>query len=60
MAFKAEVKDGKLVLTMDLDKEGHISSTGKTTLHATASDKVDIPGIGECRFSASVYSKPKA
>ena len=32
---KAEVKDGKLIITLELDQDGKRSATGKTIVHAT-------------------------
>ena len=32
---KAEVKDGKLIITLDLDQTGKPSASGKTMVHAT-------------------------
>lgn len=41
MAAMAEVKAGKLVITIDFDESGHLSKQGKSKVHA--STKGNIP-----------------
>lgn len=35
MATSTEIKDGKLIITMDLDETGQRSASGKTMVHAS-------------------------
>ncbi len=44
-----------LDLTVELDIEGHVSSTGKSVIHGQLEEKKLIDGIGECRVSVKVY-----
>jgi hypothetical protein len=39
-----EVKDGKAVITIDLEHRGGLSSSGKSIIVATTSGNVTIPG----------------
>jgi hypothetical protein len=42
---QAEVKDGKLTLTIDLSVEGQPSASGKTKVLATTSGFVNVGGV---------------
>lgn len=46
--MKAELKDGKLVITLDFDKAGKISGSGKSRVHASTNGNkvttVDVNG----------------
>ena len=52
---KAEVKGNILTLTVDLSARLGPSSTGKTIIVATGSDKV--PGHNGIRFGVNVFEK---
>ena len=47
---KAEVKDGKLIITLDLDQTGQPSASGKTMVHA--------PPPGNIKTGMEVNGKP--
>jgi hypothetical protein len=46
MAITAEVtKNGKLVITCDLDTDGTPSASGKTMVHASTRGNITLPGV---------------
>ncbi len=42
--IQIEVKDGKAIITIDLEHRGGLSSSGKSVIVATTSGNVTIPG----------------
>ncbi len=42
--IQIEVKDGKAIITIDLEHRGSLSSSGKSVIVATTSGNVTIPG----------------
>lgn len=59
---EVEVKEGKLILTIDLDRNLGPSSSGKTEVIATSrgNSRLDIAGIGRPIFvGLNVYKYPE-
>ena len=54
--MNVELKGNKLVITMDYNKAGIVSSTGKTLLHATGSQKFSLDGQ-VATVGVNVYTK---
>ena len=42
--IQIEIKDGKAILTIDLEHRGNISASGKSVIVATTRGNVPIPG----------------
>ncbi len=54
----AELKDGKLIITVDFDKTGTVSSTGKSRLHASVSKDTEVQVNGKpVKVSLNAYTK---
>lgn len=55
--FKVEGK--KLTLVIDLDKEQGLSGSGKSTIVATTSGNVKLPGAEEVTLGINAYRRNK-
>jgi ABC-type polar amino acid transport system ATPase subunit len=53
-----QIKDGKLVITVDLSKQFGPSSSGKSTIIASTEGNASIPGREEIKIGLNVYQKP--
>jgi hypothetical protein len=42
--IKFDIKDGKLIITINLEEEGEPSKSGKNLLIASSKGNVDVPG----------------
>ena len=42
--IQIEIKDGKAILTIDLEHRGNVSASGKSVIVATTRGNVPIPG----------------
>ena len=52
-----QVKDGKLVITVDLSKQFGLSSTGKSRIIASTEGNVSVPGREEIKLGLNLYTK---
>lgn len=50
-----QVKDGKLVITVDLSKSFGTSSSGKSTIIASTGGNVAVPGQESVKVGLNVY-----
>jgi ABC-type polar amino acid transport system ATPase subunit len=53
-----QIKDGKLVITVDLSKQFGPSSSGKSIIIASTEGNASIPGREEIKIGLNVYQKP--
>lgn len=57
---KVELKDGKAVITIDFDKKGIPSKSGKSMVHATTSGNQSVRiGDSEYKLGINLYSTAK-
>ncbi len=57
--IQIEIKDGKAILTIDLEHRGNVSASGKSVIVATTRGNVPIPGstvVRDARVFCSVRS----
>jgi hypothetical protein len=52
-----QVKDGKLILTIDLSKQFGLSVSGKSRIIASTEGKVGIPGREDVKVAINIYQK---
>lgn len=52
----AEVKAGKLIITVDLAQRLGPSSTGKTEMIATTKGNANAPGVAGVKFGLNVFT----
>ncbi len=50
-----QVKDGKLVITVDLSKSFGVSGSGKSTIIASTGGNVSVPGQESVKVGLNVY-----
>ena len=50
-----QVKDGKLVITVDLSKSFGVSGSGKSTIIASTGGNVSVPGQESVKVVLNVY-----
>ena len=50
-----QVKDGKLILTVDLAKSFGLSSSGKSVMVASTGGNVSVPGHESVKVGLNVY-----
>ena len=50
-----EVKDGKLVITVDLSKSFGVSGSGKSTIIASTGGNVSVPGHEAVKVGLNIY-----
>ena len=55
---KIEVKENKMVVTVDMSKDQGPSKSGKTRVIASSHGNVPVPGHADCRLGLNVYRKP--
>lgn len=56
--MKAEIKDGKLVITMDYDKKGSESMSGKSLVHASTRGNTPVSLDGKVvKIGVNAYSE---
>jgi hypothetical protein len=56
--MKAEIKDGKLVITMDYDKKGSASMSGKSLVHASTRGNTPVSLDGKVvKIGVNAYSE---
>jgi ABC-type polar amino acid transport system ATPase subunit len=53
-----QIKDGKLVITVDLSKQFGPSTSGKSIIIASTEGNASIPGREEIKIGLNVYQKP--
>lgn len=59
---QGEIKDGKLTLTLDFDKAGSVSASGKSNVHSSTRGYVplEVPGgNGQYKVNLNVISSKK-
>jgi ABC-type dipeptide/oligopeptide/nickel transport system ATPase component len=49
------VKDGKLIIIVDLDKEYGLSGSGKSVIVGTTSGNVSVPGREDIKAGINIY-----
>ena len=52
-----EVKDNKLIITVDLSKDCGPSSSGKSRIVASTEGNADVPGHTGTKIGLNVYKK---
>ena len=52
-----QIKDGKLLITVDLSKQFGPSSSGKSIIIASTEGNASIPGREEIKVGLNVYQK---
>jgi hypothetical protein len=52
-----QIKDGKLVITVDLSKQFGPSSSGKSRIIASTEGNASVPGREEVKIGLNVYTK---
>lgn len=52
-----KVEHGKLIITVDLNKDLGPSASGKSVMIATTSGNVDVPGMPDTKIGLNVYRK---
>ena len=52
-----QIKDGKLLITVDLSKQFGPSSSGKSIIIASTEGNASIPGREEIKIGLNVYQK---
>ena len=52
---EVQVKDGKLVITVDLSKSFGVSGSGKSTIIASTGGNVSVPGQESVKVGLNVY-----
>jgi hypothetical protein len=56
--MKAEIKEGKLVITLDYDKKGITSVSGKSMLHASTKGNTPVSLDGKVvKIGVNAYSE---
>ncbi len=50
-----QVKDGKLMITVDLSKSFGVSGSGKSTIIASTGGNVSVPGQESVKVGLNVY-----
>ena len=53
--IKVTVKDGILTMVVDLKHRGELSGSGKSTIVATTSGNIPIPGYEEVKMGVNIY-----
>jgi hypothetical protein len=53
-----QIKDGKLVIVVDLHKQFGPSSSGKSIIIASSEGNVSVPGHEEVKVGLNIYKKP--
>jgi hypothetical protein len=53
-----QVKDGKLLITIDLSKQFGRSTTGKSVIIASTEGNASVPGNADVKIGLNVYKKP--
>jgi hypothetical protein len=52
-----QIKDGKLVITVDLSKQFGPSSSGKSRIIASTEGNASVPGREEIKIGLNIYTK---
>lgn len=52
-----QVKDGKLILTIDLSKQFGLSVSGKSRIIASTEGNVSVPGREDVKVGLNIYQK---
>lgn len=52
-----QVKDGKLIITVDLAKQFGPSSTGRSIIIASTEGNVSVPGQPDVKVGLNIYKK---
>jgi len=52
---EVQVKDGKLMITVDLSKSFGVSGSGKSTIIASTGGNVSVPGQESVKVGLNVY-----
>jgi hypothetical protein len=53
-----DVKDNKLIITVDLSKDFGPSGSGKSRIVASTEGNADVPGHTSMKIGLNVYKKP--
>jgi len=53
-----QVKDNKLIITVDLSKQFGLSSSGKSRIIASTEGNVSVPSREEIKLGLNLYTKP--